>query len=70
MGKAAELTPKKRSVIVALAKEKLSYSAIARRVAARQTFLTDPPVQIIDNCKIKKNVKNVFLQPMLFWRGE
>ena len=32
MGRVAELTPKKRSVIVALAKEKLSYSAIARRV--------------------------------------
>lgn len=32
MGKVAELTPKKRSVIVALATEKLSYSAIANRV--------------------------------------
>jgi transposase len=32
MGKVADLTPKKRSVIVALAKEKLSYSAIAERV--------------------------------------
>lgn len=32
MGKVAELTPKKRSVIVALAKEDLSYSAIAQRV--------------------------------------
>ena len=32
MGKVADLTPKKRSVIVALAKEKRSYSAIAERV--------------------------------------
>lgn len=37
MGKVVDLTPKKRSVIIALAKEKLSYSAIAERVGCSKS---------------------------------